>query len=66
MITTTRLRTQEKPTKEQLKRIERSAKLPVVPDEDCPVYTAEQLACLYAKTRGMWPASNHKEPVTQM
>jgi hypothetical protein len=49
MTTTTKLRPNDTPTKEQIKRIEAAAKLPVVPDEDSPVYTAEQLACLYAE-----------------
>jgi hypothetical protein len=40
----------DKPTKEQLERIERAAKLPIIPDEDSPVYTAEQLARLYAES----------------
>jgi uncharacterized protein (DUF4415 family) len=53
MTTTTKLSPKDRPTKEQLKRIEEAAKLPVVPDEDSPVYTAEQLACLYAEAKKM-------------
>jgi hypothetical protein len=52
MITTIKLNSKDKPTKEQLKRIKEAAKLPVVPDEDCPVYTAKQLAYLYAESNG--------------
>jgi hypothetical protein len=53
MTTTTKLGSRDKPTMEQLKRIEEAAKLPIVPDEDSPVYTAEQLACLYAESKKM-------------
>ena len=48
MITTGKLSMNDKPTEEQLKRIEQSVKLPIVPDEDCPVYTYKQLTGLYA------------------
>jgi uncharacterized protein (DUF4415 family) len=51
--TTIKLKPEDKPTKEQLERIERAAKLPVVPDKDSPVYTARQLACLYAESKRM-------------
>jgi hypothetical protein len=47
----------DKPTEEQLKRIEQSAKLPIVPDEDCPVYTYKQLAGLYAEVSLGVPAT---------
>jgi uncharacterized protein (DUF4415 family) len=53
MITTTKLSPGDKPTKEQLKRVEGAAKLPIVPDEDSPVYTGEQLARLYAESKRM-------------
>jgi uncharacterized protein (DUF4415 family) len=51
MTTITKLRPEDKPTKEQLKRIEQAVKLSIVPDEDSPVYTAEQLAFLYAESK---------------
>ena len=51
MMLTTKLRQDDKPSKEQLKRIERAAKRPVVHDEDSPVYTPEQLAHLYTESK---------------
>jgi len=51
MIITTKLKSDEKPTKEQLKRIERVAKIPVVSDADSPVYTHEQLVHLYSESK---------------
>jgi uncharacterized protein (DUF4415 family) len=53
MTTTAKLRPGDKPTTEQLKRIEGAVDLPIVPDEDSPVYTAEQLAFLYAESKRM-------------
>jgi uncharacterized protein (DUF4415 family) len=53
MTTVTKLKPEDTPTAEQLKRIEEAVKLPVVPDEDSPVYTAEQLAFLYAESKRM-------------
>jgi len=44
---TTKLKPGDKPTKEQLERIERAAKIPTTSDKDSPVYTAKQLTLLY-------------------
>lgn len=38
-------------TAEELKQIEEAAKLPIVPDEDCPVFTEEEFARM-PKVRG--------------
>jgi hypothetical protein len=43
----------DEPTAEQLERIKQAVKLPLLPDEDSPVYTAEQLAFLYAESKRM-------------
>ena len=51
MIITTKLKPNEKPTREQLKRIEQAAKMSVVSDADSPVYTHEQLAYLYSESK---------------
>jgi len=51
MIVTSKLKPGDKPGKEQLKRIERAAKMPVISDEDSPVYTLEQLAYLYSESK---------------
>jgi uncharacterized protein (DUF4415 family) len=51
MITTTKLKPEDKPTRTQLRRIEQAAKMPVVSDTDCPVYTMEQLAHLYSESK---------------
>jgi len=51
MTITTKLKPGDKPTREQLKRIEKAAKMPVVPDKDSPVYTLEQLAYLYSESK---------------
>ena len=51
MIKTTRLKQSDKPTEEQIKRIEQAAKMPVVADKDSPVYTAKQLANLYQESK---------------
>jgi uncharacterized protein (DUF4415 family) len=51
MITTTKLNPEEKPTREQIKRIELAAKMPVVSEKDCPVYTLEQLSYLYSESK---------------
>jgi uncharacterized protein (DUF4415 family) len=53
MTTVIKLRPEDKPTEEQLERIEQAVKLPVVSDEDSPVYTAKQLAFLYAESKRM-------------
>jgi len=51
MKTTVKLKKSDKPTKEQLDRIERAAKMPVISDEDCPVYTSKQLSFLYLEAK---------------
>ena len=51
MIKTTVLRHNDKPTKEQIKRIEQAAKRPVSTDKDSPVYTPKQLAYLYLESK---------------
>jgi uncharacterized protein (DUF4415 family) len=51
MKTTAKLKKDEKPTREQLDRIERAAKMPIVHDEDSPVYTSKQLSYLYLETK---------------
>ena len=51
MIITTKLKSTDKPTKEQLKRIERAAQKPITSDKDSPVYTLEQLAWLYSESK---------------
>jgi uncharacterized protein (DUF4415 family) len=48
---TTTLKHGETPTAEQLQRIEAASALPIVADDDCPVYTAEQLRELYINSR---------------
>jgi uncharacterized protein (DUF4415 family) len=53
MTTTTKLSPKDKPTEEQLKRIEEAATLPVIPDEDSPVYTTEQPVYLYVESKRM-------------
>ena len=51
MTLTAKLKQGDKPSKEQLKRIERAAKMDIVHDKDSPVYTAEQLAHLYMESK---------------
>ena len=51
MIKTSKLKPNDKPTLEQLKRIEKAAKKPLIHDDDSPVYSAEQLAHLYAESK---------------
>ena len=51
MIITTKLKSTDKPTREQLKRIKRAAQKPIAPDKDSPVYTVEQLAWLYSESK---------------
>jgi uncharacterized protein (DUF4415 family) len=51
MITTTKLKSSDKPTAEQLKRIEQAAHKPIIPDKDSPVYTSKQLAHLYLQAK---------------
>jgi hypothetical protein len=51
MNITVRLKTDEKPTREQLDRIEQVAKMPVVTDKDSPVYTSKQLSYLYLEAK---------------
>ena len=51
MIKTAKLKPDDKPTQDQIKRIEQAAKMPVVPDKDSPVYTSKQLAYLYSESK---------------
>ena len=51
MNITSKLGSDEKPTKKQLERIEAAAKMPIVACEDSPVYTSEQLAHLYSESK---------------
>jgi len=51
MTITDKLKPGEKPTEEQLKRIEAAAEMPIFADEDSPAYTPEQLAYLYSESR---------------
>jgi len=51
MTITSKLKPSDKPTKEQLKRIEEAVKRPVISDKDSPVYTPKQLALLYLKSK---------------
>ena len=51
MIKTTKLKPGDKPTREQIRRIEQAAKMPVIPSKDSPVYTPEQLARLYLESK---------------
>ena len=51
MITTTKLRPEDKPTKEQIHRINQAAKVPIVSDKDSPIYSLEQLSNLYLETK---------------
>jgi uncharacterized protein (DUF4415 family) len=51
MIITTKLKPGDTPTKKQLARIRRAAKMPVVFDKDSPIYTPEQLAQLYLESK---------------
>ena len=51
MMLTNKLKQGDKPSKEQLERIKRAAKMPTVHDEDSPVYTSKQLAHLYLESK---------------
>jgi len=51
MKTIVKLKANEKPAKKQLDRIERAAKMPIVPDKDSPVYTSKQLSYLYLEAK---------------
>jgi len=51
MKTIVKLKTDEKPTREQLDRIEQAAKMPIVSDIDSPVYTSKQLSYLYLEAK---------------
>lgn len=50
-MTKTILKQSDKPTKEQLNRIEKAAKKPILQDKDSPVYTSKQLAHLYLESK---------------
>jgi uncharacterized protein (DUF4415 family) len=45
------LKQDDKPTKEQIEQINHAAGMPIISDEDCPVYSPEQLAYLCAQAR---------------
>ena len=51
MIITSRLKQSDKPSKEQIKRIEQAGKKIIKTDTDSPVYTSEQLAYLYSEAK---------------
>ena len=51
MIKTTSLNPGEKPTREQIERIEKAVKMPIVASEDSPVYSSKQLAHLYFESK---------------
>jgi uncharacterized protein (DUF4415 family) len=51
MIITTKLKPEDKPAGEQIKRIKLAAKMPAVRDKDSPVYSFEQLAYLYSESK---------------
>jgi uncharacterized protein (DUF4415 family) len=51
MIKTTTLKQSDKPTSEQLKRIENAAKKPAAVDKDSPVYTSKQLVHLFQESK---------------
>ena len=51
MMLTSKLKQSDKPSKEQLKRIEQASKITAVHDKDSPVYTPEQLAHLYLESK---------------
>jgi uncharacterized protein (DUF4415 family) len=51
MIKTVKLKSNDKPGKKQLERIEQAARLPVISDIDSPVYTSKQLAYLYMESK---------------
>jgi len=46
-----KLKSGDRPTSGQLKRIEEAAKKPIVSDKDSPVYSAKQLANLYLESK---------------
>ncbi|MCL2806111.1 MAG: BrnA antitoxin family protein [Treponema sp.] len=51
MTVTSKLKPGDKPTKEQIKRIETAAQMPVAHDNDSPVYTYDQLIYLYQEAK---------------
>jgi uncharacterized protein (DUF4415 family) len=51
MKITSTLKPGDKPTTEQIEQINRAAGITVIPDEDSPVYSLEQLAYLCAEAR---------------
>ena len=51
MIKTIKLKPEDKPTKDQIERINKAARIPAVADIDSPVYTAEQLSYLYLESK---------------
>ncbi|MDR2922485.1 MAG: BrnA antitoxin family protein [Treponema sp.] len=51
MIITTKLKPGDKPTREQIKRINQAAKISIIHNKDSPVYTSEQLSHLYSESK---------------
>jgi hypothetical protein len=51
MKITSTLKPGDKPTTEHLEEINRAASMPIISDEDCQVYSPEQLAYLCAGAR---------------
>jgi uncharacterized protein (DUF4415 family) len=51
MLVTSTLNARDKPGKDQIERIRKAAKQPIVFDEDCPEATPEQLALFAAEAR---------------
>jgi uncharacterized protein (DUF4415 family) len=51
MKITSTLKPGDKPTMEQLEQVNRASGMPVISDEDSPVYSTEQLAYLCAEAR---------------
>jgi uncharacterized protein (DUF4415 family) len=51
MKITSTLKPGDKPARKQLEQINHAAGMPIIHDEDCPVYSPEQLAHLCAEAR---------------
>jgi uncharacterized protein (DUF4415 family) len=51
MKITSTLKPGDKPTRKQIEQINHAAGMPIIPDEDCPVYSLEQLAHLCVEER---------------
>ena len=61
MTITNKLNPGEKPTREQVQRIKNADKMPIVPDEDSPIYTPEQLAYLYSEAKKLNKPSTQQD-----